>query len=243
MQLPSSWRGRMSNAEGLHQGTVPAIGAVLRWPSGNARDWAERTFSTLCNDPEILAVVLFGSTIRPAKSSFDLDCLFIYRGQPPTLPPAPMEVDVRGYKADQVDELIRAGHDLLVWSVRLGKLVCERDEYWSRLTAYWGSRAPFPSPDVAEKRARDAERILADLREMGDEDAAVEQLVTVATHRARAALLRANVFPASRPELPTQLRNISENSLADALIHAMQMREALSRQYAGVIVNQAEDAA
>jgi hypothetical protein len=230
----------MRNQKGLRQDTVPAMGAVLRWPSGNARDWAERTFSSLCSDPEILAVVLFGSTIRPAKSSFDLDCLYVYRGKPPTLPPAPMEVDVRGYRADQVDELISAGHDLLVWSVRLGKLVCERDGYWSRLTAHWRSRAPFPSPEVAEKRARDAERILADLREIGDEDAEVEQWVAVTTHRARAALLRANVFPASRPELPAQLCKIGENGLADALIHAMQVREALSHQYAGVV---AEDAA
>lgn len=215
----------------------------MRWPSGTARDWAERTFSILCSDPSVLAVVLIGSTIRPAKSSFDLDCLYIYRGKPPTLPTSPMEVDVRGYRADQVDDLVRAGHDLLVWSVRLGKLVCERDDYWSRLTSYWRSRAPFPSPDVAEGRARDAERILADLREIGDEDAATEQLVTVATHRARAALLRAEVFPASRPELPDQLREIGENILADALSHAMQMRESLSRQYAGVLGDQAEDAA
>lgn len=206
------------------------IGAVARWPTPEAREWAERAFAPLCSSPDILAVVLFGSTVRPVDSSFDLDCLYIYRGERPDLPAVPIEVDLRGYPADRVDELIEGAHDLLLWSIRFGRLVCERNGYWTHLTAYWSSRLPFPSAEVAEARAAEADRLYADLREVGDEDAAIEQLVTALTHRARAALLRANIFPASRPELPAQLREIGEIRLADALSVAIEERNSLAHE-------------
>jgi hypothetical protein len=213
------------------RGTPQGLTAVLRWPGGDARLWAERAFSRLCASENVVAVVLFGSAIRPATDSFDLDCLYVYQGDHPTLPSAPMEVDIRAYHVDQVEPLIAAGHDLLVWSIRLGALVCERDAYWTRLRESWLTRLPFPSPEVAESRAEHAERILADLREMGDEDAAAEQQLTALTHRARAALLRASVFPASRPELPGQLRQIGQSELADSLAAAMEKRKVLANQY------------
>lgn len=212
-------------------GSGPA--AVLRWPSAAAQHWAEFVFARLCDSPDVLAVVLFGSTIRPGVDSFDFDCLYIFRGEPPVLPPAPMEVDIRSYPVDQIDRLVEGGHDLLGWSLRLGELVCERDGFWTGLRERWLPRLPFPSHEVAEARAARAERLLADLREMGDEDAAVEQLVSAATHRARAALLRANVFPASRPELPAQLRQIGLHTLADDLTAAINTRNALAHQQVG----------
>jgi hypothetical protein len=197
----------------------------------------------LCGSQNVVAVVLFGSTIRPARDSFDLDCLYVYEEARPAFPPAPLEVDIRGYHVDQVEQLIAAGHDLLVWSIRLGALVCERGAYWTRLKESWLPRLPFPSPEVAEARAERAERILAELHEMGDEDAAVEQLVTAVTHRARAALLRANVFPASRPELPRQLRQIGLRRLADSLLAAMEQRRTLAQQYVGVHADRMRDIA
>lgn len=220
-----------SRATGL--GAFRNIAAVLRWPTRDARRWAESAFTGLCGSPDVVAVVLFGSSIRAVTSSFDLDCLFVYRGKRPVLPRAPMEVDMRAYRADEVDELVEAGHDLLVWSIRFGELVCERDEFWTQLKDRWFARLPFPPPEVADARAARAERMLNDLRVIGDEDAAVEQLLTAVTHRARAALLRANVFPASRPELPSQLRQIGLDPLADALVSAMNERNTLASQQIG----------
>lgn len=205
--------------------------SVLRWPTDDARRWAERAFSRLCSDPNIAAVVLFGSAVRPVESSFDFDCLYIYQGDKPVVPPAPIEVDLRGYAADQVDTLIQNAHDLLIWSIRFGKLVCERNEYWTDLVARWNSVLPFPSAEVAEDRALKAERLLQYAMATGDEDAVVEQLVTAATHRARAALLRAQVFPASRPELPDQLRTIGEHELAENLKTAMRKRQELAAEF------------
>lgn len=207
---------------------VPQIASIMRWPSVDARDWAATVFPQLCGSPSVLAVVMFGSTIRPAPSSFDFDFLYIFAGERPDIAPPPMDVDVRAYEAETVEQRIAAGHDLLGWAIRLGALVCERDQYWSKLTARWKDKIPFPSADVAEARAVAAERLFNDLHEMGDSDAAIEQFLTALTHRGRAALLRANVFPASRPELPEQLRGIGESDLARALSEAIAQRNALA---------------
>ncbi|HYW05319.1 MAG TPA: hypothetical protein VE913_00105, partial [Longimicrobium sp.] len=172
-------------------------------------------------------------SIRPAAESFDFDCLYVYQGDRPALPRAPMDVDIRAYPAADVERLIESGHDLFVWSIRMGELVCEREGFWTRLRESWLPRLPVLSPEIADNRAAHAERILADLRELGDEDAAVEQWVTAATHRARAALLRAGVFPASRPELAVQLREIGSHVLADTLIAAMEKRSALAHEEVG----------
>ncbi|HEX8430495.1 MAG TPA: hypothetical protein VF625_04375 [Longimicrobium sp.] len=212
---------------------IPRVAAIRRWSSGEARRWAESAFVQLCGSPNVMAVVLFGSSIRPAAESFDFDCLYIYHGERPDLPQPPMDVDIRAYQAADVERLIESGHDLFVWSIRMGELVCEREGFWTRLRESWLSRLPALSPETADDRAAQAERMLADLREMGDEDAAVEQWVTAATHRARAALLRAGVFPASRPELPAQLREIGSHILADALIAAMAKRKALAHEDIG----------
>jgi len=215
----------------------------LRWPSSDARAWAEGAFSELCASPNVLALVLFGSSVRPVESSFDLDCLFVYQGDRPVLPAAPMEVDVRAYPADQVDRLIEEGHDLLGWCIRFGRVVCEREEYWTRLTERWQASLPFPSAEVADQRAEAAERLAAELEEIGDEDAAVEQTVSAATHRARAALIRAAVFPASRPELPAQLRQIGARRLASNLEKVLALRSALAREYLGISAEPARGAA
>jgi hypothetical protein len=220
---------------------MPHTNAILRWPSGAAQKWADTAFRELCSHPDVLAVVLFGSTVRPALSSFDLDCLYVYQGEQPAVEQAPLDVDIRGYPADQVDRLIQEGHDLLGWSLRLGRLVCERDGYWTRLFARWQGRLPFPSAEIAEARAVRAERLALEYREMGDDDAAVEQWLTAITHRARAVLLRANVFPASRPELPSQLRSIGGEQLATVLEAAILARDTLARQMIGTARNPARN--
>lgn len=203
---------------------------MLRWPTVPAREWALNVFPKLCAEPNVKAVVLLGSTVRAAESSFDFDCLFVYSGGKPAFTRPPSEVDIRAFDAEQMDALIQSAHDLLVWSLRLGELVCEHNEYWSTLKRHWQDRLPFPSADVAEARAEKAQALLDVLRSAGDDDAVVEQLVSVLTHRARAALLRAEIFPASRPELPDQLRGISEDKLAIELQFAIRARNTIAHQ-------------
>jgi hypothetical protein len=204
----------------------------VRWPSDQVREWAEKTLPELCPEPSILAVVLFGSCVRPVEFCTDLDCLVVYSDSRPEFPDAPIDVDVRAYQEGAVRDLALQGHDLLGWALRLGLLVCERGEYWSRLRSELLPCLPLPSPESAQRRAEQAARLLHELRSIGDEEAAAEQYLTLLTHRARAALLGAGIFPTSRPELPAQLREVSEPALAEELDAALEHR----RWRAGTLV-------
>jgi hypothetical protein len=78
-----------------------------------------------------------------------------------------------------------------------------------------------PPYEEATKRAARAERLTRELLAIGDESAAREMLVSMLTHRARSCLSKAGIYPASRPELPDQLRATGEHSLATALSDAI----------------------
>lgn len=163
---------------------------------------------TACANPCVLAVVAIGSAVRMVNASDDVDFLLIYEADELPLGPIPMDVDVLKYAAATVDDKIASGHDLLGWAMQFGVLLCERDGYWSRLTERWINRIPLPSPNQAEDRAARARRLTEDLRLIGDLEAAAEQYISWLTHDARARLIRSGVYPASRPELAGQLRQI-----------------------------------
>jgi len=203
---------------------------VLNWPSEEARLWTTNSLARLCGRSDVLAVIFFGSSVRPVTRSGDLDCLIIYSKVAPPLGRVPIDVDVRCYKADSVPDLIEKGHDLLGWALRFGVLVCEEGLYWTQLREEWSAKLPFPAASVAEERAVRAERLVEKLRAVGDEDAAAEQFLSVLTHRARASLLRSGVYPISRPELPDQLRGIDETALARELELALEDRHARAQE-------------
>lgn len=62
------------------------------------------------------------------------------------------------------------------------------------------------------------------MREVGDEDAFNELNISYLSHRARAALAAAGIYPASRPELPGQLRELGDTALAARLDAALAKR-------------------
>jgi hypothetical protein len=171
-----------------------------------------------CERPEVLAVVVYGSAVRDVEDSADVDLLVVHTGddQPPFTAP-PLDVDVRAYPGAEIDARIAAGHDVLGWALRYGIPAYERECFWSGLVSRWKHRLPLPSAEIAEERAAKARRYYQELSAVGDADAAREQLVAMLTHQARARLLRAGVFPGSRPELPGQLIGIGELALADEL--------------------------
>ena len=59
------------------------------------------------------------------------------------------------------------------------------------------------------------------MQEIGDEDAVAEYRIAWLSHRARACLARAGILPRSRPELPSQLRENGDGTLADSLSAAL----------------------
>lgn len=119
---------------------------------------------------------------------------------------------------------IREGDDLLGSAIRFGRAIFERDQFWKDLHSRWASRLPFPLPETSIARALRFERVARELAAMGDFEAALEQIAGMLTHQARATLLSSCIYPASRPELPTQLRMIKQYRLAEILESALRRR-------------------
>jgi hypothetical protein len=153
-----------------------------------------------------MAVVAVGSAVRSSVRSSDLDLVVICREPARIKTKPPIEIDIRTYAASRVDTLIRGGNDLLGWAVKFGRVLFQRERFWDAVLESWLDRLPFPSVDVALQRAGDSFRRLSNVLKLGDVDAAYEQALSYVTHLARAELLRRRVYPASRPELPKQLR-------------------------------------
>jgi hypothetical protein len=177
-----------------------------------------------CRDENTLALVLIGSIARPVEYVHDVDLLFIYSNRRPRLSGHPLDVDIRAFSASDLEKLVAKGNELIAWSVRFGKVVCQHQAYWSHLITQWKTNAPIISPSVPIERALKAEIAYKELLALGDLEAAHEQLTSALTHRAWACLLTTGVFPASRPELPAQLRAIGETTLAIALEEALSER-------------------
>ena len=202
--------------------------AVCSWPDNEARDWARELMQAARQTGAVNAVVATGSAVRDVDRSDDLDLVLIYDAVRPSLARPPISVDLRCYDQADVSARLAAGHSYLSWAVRFGRVLFERDRWWSELRTEWNDRLLLPSAAEAIKRAQRAEHQRDGLATAGDNDAAAELQLAALTHRARAALTRAGVFPQSRPELAAQLRQIGEDTLAECLAEALTRRSLLS---------------
>ncbi len=164
-----------------------------------------------------MAVIAVGSAVRPSVQSVDLDLVVICRESTRIKAKPPVEIDLRAYLASRVDELIQDGNDLLGWTVKFGCVLFQREGFWDTVIETWLERLPLPSAEVASQRADESYRRLSNVFELGDTDAAYEQALSYVTHLARAKLLKRRVYPASRPEIPGQLRAVGCVRIAEWL--------------------------
>ncbi|MCH8994763.1 MAG: nucleotidyltransferase domain-containing protein [Chloroflexi bacterium] len=111
---------------------------------------------------------------------------------------------------------LRSGDDFPQWVARFGRVLSDESGWWQRFLdepslAAW--------PDWKRKREQGAQRLsfASRLYESGDCDNAQEEYLLSTGHVARSVLLRAGLFPLSRPELQQQLRDAGNDELADAL--------------------------
>jgi hypothetical protein len=200
-----------------------AFEVVLRWPSSQAERWAIANLKRVAARTTTCAIVAIGSSVRSAHHlGSDVDFLVIADTDIVLDGSRPIDVDLRLFARSEVDQKIREGDDLLGWALRFGRTIFERQQYWTNLSESWAHRLPLPSSDVYVLRARRFERIAADMIAAGDFEAGLDQVIGMLTHKGRASLIRAGVYPASRPELPGQLREIGELRLADWLEQALQ---------------------
>lgn len=205
---------------------LSALDSIDKWPSAESRTWAYQEIPLLCGQPNVKAIVFFGSIVRNVSLSADLDVLCIYEGTAPCFSTLPIDVDLRKYEQREVEKLLANGNDLLSWCIKFGKPVCEHDRYWCNLLERWANGIKLPSSKVALERARKSERLLREMDSVGDFDAALEIYLSLLTHIARATLIRRDIYPTSRPELSGLLTQIGEKKLASYLQEAINTRNA-----------------
>ena len=197
---------------------------IHRWPTAHAREWLSLFLAQARVNRNVIAVVAIGSAVRSRVASDDLDLFVICRDSKQLSGRAPIEIDLRSADLTHVDQDIRVGRDLVVWAVRYGQPLFDRNSTWQRIVNHWKDRLPLPNPSVSMERARCAKRRLRELLDIGDEEAACELRLSYLTHRSWACLAQAGVHPQSRPELPRQLRRIGEVDLAAKLKEAISKR-------------------
>lgn len=201
--------------------------SVRRWPTTLARQWTLEFLRRAQDDINVVAVIAIGSAVRDNVPSDDLDLLVLCRDKERLRERAPIEVDLRAYDLDDVDRQVANGRDLLTWAILFGRPLLDRFQTWESIVHRWRGRVPLPDPDAARSRAAVTLARLMEMREMGDDGAAVELDVSYQTHCARALLSEAGVYPASRPELSDQLRNLGAMEQARNLTKALTARQRL----------------
>lgn len=210
-------RGRMNNSK--------VEDVILRFPTPGSRIWLEQFLLRMTTDENVRAVVAVGSTVRPDVQSEDLDLVVVCHDRRGFTSKAPIEIDIRPFALKDIDERIDDGGSLLVWAVRFGQPLLDKDETWSEVVEHWHNRLPLPNARAERERADRFLARLTEVLELGDQEAAAELRLSHLTALARAALSEHGVPPTSRPELPAQLRSIGQQQLARQLDKILEQRQ------------------
>jgi HEPN domain-containing protein len=161
------------------------------------------------------SVILIGSVARSTHTSHsDLDLLVI--GEKPALVRRrPDKLHVQTMTVKQFSERLRAGDDFAAWCVRYGVPILA-SQPWLDIVS---SPDAGTWPDWHKKIRHAARRLMlaATVLETGDVEAAAEESLYAVSHTARAILLKEGVFPLSRPEIISQLREANHENLARVL--------------------------
>ena len=203
---------------------APPKQIIHRWPTAKARDWLVGFLERAHYDTNVVAVIAVGSAVRAGVDSDDLDLVVCCHDTALLKERAPIEVDVRAKNLRDVDREIANGGDLLIWAVRFGEPLLDKEHKWTEIVRRWRDHLPLPDPAVSLERAKSVHRHMEHMRTVGDVDAFNELNVSYLSHHARAALAAAGIHPASRPELPGQLREVGEAELASRLEAALAKR-------------------
>ncbi len=159
---------------------------------------------------------LTGSTARARRTKIsDLDYHVI--GKRPPHNDLPDDVDV--YATDEIGmwRKLNEGDDFIQWTLRFG-CVLDDDGPFRGAMQKMSSGNLWPTADQKLSRLPGHIEMARRLVDMGDRDAAQDQVRATLTSLARALLLRANVFPRARSELPAQLEGIGAGELSSWLL-------------------------
>lgn len=157
------------------------------------------------------AIILIGSAARGVWTpQSDIDLLVIAKERP--TPKAVPHYHIQVSSEEQFRKNLAAGEDFEAWCVRFGQPLYDSG-IWKHIRA---TNETNIWPRWQTKVVHAARRLFmaASLLRSGDVDASAEETLYVLGHIARGLLLRANVFPLSRPELAEQVKGLGYPHLA-----------------------------
>ena len=157
-------------------------------------------------------VVMIGSSARGAMNDrSDIDILVLDDGESRIRVESLANVHPQYYSRLKFLSRLEDGDDYPDWALRFGVPMRDPDGWWARHVAAEVDNPHWPDWRPKVNHARKRMSMASELLDIGDVDAASEELMFGASHIARAALLKHGVFPLSRPELPSQLESIEPN--------------------------------
>lgn len=172
------------------------------------------------------AFALTGSTARDRRTAIsDLDYHVI--GARPSRSALSDEVDIVATDAGELLDRLRRGDDYVQWTVRFGCILLDHSGIFREASRVLAVERVWPDTARKHDRLPAHRRHAKRLIEIGDRDAAHEQVRAALTAAARAVLLDAGVFPLSRAELPDQLGAIGYARLSSALRSSIDHRPSL----------------
>ena len=162
--------------------------------------------------PEGATVVLVGSCARGVTHrSSDVDVLVLHDDGHRIRMKRPGDIHLQQDSRSRFLRRLEDGDDYPGWALRFGTPLRDPDGWWAKHAAAEIASPHWPDWCPKVEQARKRMKMASELLDVGDLDAASEELLFAASHVARATLLRDGVFPLSRPELPSQLDTVDSS--------------------------------
>ena len=155
-------------------------------------------------------VVLVGSSARRTTHwRSDIDILVIHDGNCRIRLIRPGDIHLQQDSRSRFLTRLEEGDDYPGWALRFGIVLRDPDGWWAKQVAAELDNPHWPDWRPKADHARKRIAMSMDLLDIGDVEAASEEMMFAASHVARAVLLNHGRFPLSRKELPSQLEGIS----------------------------------
>ena len=152
-------------------------------------------------------VVLVGSAARGAMNTHsDIDVLVLHCDSRRIRLRRPGDIHIQQDSRSRFLRRLEDGDDYPGWALRLGVPVRDPDKWWATQAAAEFVSPHWPDWEPKVRHAGQRIKMATALLDVGDLEAASEELLLGASHVARAVLLKHGAFPLSRPEMPSQLQ-------------------------------------
>lgn len=155
-------------------------------------------------------VVLVGSSARGTTHvRSDIDILVIHDEDRRIRLDRPGNIHLQQDTRSRFLSRLEEGDDYPGWALRFGIALRDPGGWWAKQVAAELEEPHWPDWRPKAVHAKKRMAMSMDLLDVGDVDAASEEMMFAASHVARAVLLKHREFPLSRKELPRQLYGIS----------------------------------